>query len=137
MRKRTRARELAMQFLYAVDIKKTAAEAELEAYFSEQNEEPQVKDFCRRLVSGTLSNIERIDSLITKYADNWELERMAVVDRNIMRLGAYELLYETNIPPKVSINEAVELAKKYGDSDSGKFVNGILDRINKLEAGKS
>jgi transcription antitermination factor NusB len=74
-----------------------------------------------------------IDKVISDYATNWELKRMAVTDRNILRFATYELLFMKDIPPKVSINEAIDIAKKYGDRDSGKFVNGILDKINKTE----
>lgn len=136
MRKRTHAREIALQLLYQVDIKKEPAQGLLESYFDEYKTEESVKTFATRLVNGTMEHAARIDQLITQYADNWELSRMAVIDRNIIRLSAYELLYEDEIPPKVSINEAVEIAKKYGDSDSGKFVNGILDKIKKMESTK-
>ncbi|MFT5170203.1 MAG: transcription antitermination factor NusB, partial [Candidatus Omnitrophota bacterium] len=78
-------------------------------------------------------NKKEIDDIIRKYAANWQLERMAVIDRNILRLGTFEIMFADEIPPKVTINEAVELAKKYGDSESGKFVNGILDKIHKEE----
>ena len=74
-----------------------------------------------------------IDQKISDYATNWQIRRMAIIDRNIMRIGLYELKYTTDIPPKVAINEAVELAKKYGDLESSKFVNGILDKIHKKE----
>ncbi|MFH1778076.1 MAG: transcription antitermination factor NusB [Candidatus Omnitrophota bacterium] len=137
MRKRTKAREIALQILYQIDIKKEPAEEILKEYFQGYTLEEKIEDFCKKIVLGTVEHIEYIDNLIAKYADNWELNRMAVVDRNIIRLGVYELLYEKDIPPKVSINEAVDIAKKYGDADSGKFVNGILDKINKLEAKKT
>ena len=85
------------------------------------------------MISGVEAHLEAIDAKISQYATNWQLKRMAVIDRNILRLGTYELLYADDIPPKVTINEAVELAKKYGDLESGKFVNGILDKIHKTE----
>jgi N utilization substance protein B len=74
-----------------------------------------------------------VDRTIGKCAENWEMERMATVDRNILRIACFELMFAEGIPPKVAINEAIDIAKKYGDKDSGKFVNGILDRINKTE----
>jgi transcription antitermination factor NusB len=83
----------------------------------------------RELVDGVAQHLEEIDAKIASYAANWELERMAVVDRNVLRMGSFELLYRQDIPPKVSINEAVELAKKFSGLASGKFVNGILDKI--------
>lgn len=141
MRRRTKARELALQILYQVDIRKDGADTLLEDLWQrEQQAKKQInnsiKEFTTTLVTGTLKNLERIDALISSYAENWELNRMAVIDRNIIRMASFELLYLEDIPPKVSINEAVDLAKKYGDIDSGKFVNGILDRINKEERTK-
>jgi len=93
----------------------------------------EISEFASFLVLGVSKNRDFIDSLLTKYATNWQVQRMAAIDRNVMRLATFELLFAPDIPPKVSINEAIELAKKYGDKDSGKFVNGILDKINKTE----
>ena len=138
MRKRTKARELALQMLYELDIKREAAEPFLDDYwqrsFGHKSVEKEVKDFATELTRGTIDNLEEIDKAISSYAQNWQLKRMAVIDRNIIRMGCFELLFLKDIPPKVSINEAVELAKKYGDVESSKFVNGILDRINKEKA---
>lgn len=135
MRKRTKAREIALQILYELDIRKEEAAPFLEDFWQRpdgyKSAEKEIKDFATKLVAGTIENLEKIDSTITSYAQNWQLKRMAVIDRNIIRMGAFELLFLKDIPPKVSINEAVELAKKYGDTESSKFVNGILDRINK------
>ena len=96
----------------------------------------EVKEFSNFLVKGASKNLKSIDLVITKYATNWQIQRMATIDRNILRLATFELLFAEGIPPKVSINEAIEMAKKYGDRDSGKFVNGVLDRINKCETKK-
>jgi transcription antitermination factor NusB len=144
MRKRTRARELALQILYQADIRKESIEELLDDLwqrdeYSKQDIDGSIKVFTTSLTDGTLKNLKRIDKAISTYAENWQLERMAVIDRNIMRMAVYELFFLDDIPPKVSINEAVDLAKKYGDVESGKFVNGILDKINKKEttdAGK-
>ena len=133
MRKRTQAREYALQVLYQADVRNDPPEKLLSDFLSEVEAEKEVSDFASSLVTGTLRNIKRIDEAITKYASNWKLNRMAVIDRNVLRMAAYELLFCDDIPPKVSINEAVDLAKKFGDVESGKFVNGILDRINKEE----
>lgn len=135
MRKRTLSRENALKILYASDISKESV-VECGPKFWETNPEQDasVKDFADFLVLGVANNKERIDGLIIKYAANWELERMASIDRNIIRIACFELLFAEDIPPKVAINEAIEMAKKYGDKDSGKFVNGILDKINKTEA---
>ncbi len=134
MRKRTRARDFALKFLYQVDITKDSTDKDFEEFWQNQEQsDPEVKEFASSLVKGTLDNLTQIDQKITSYAANWGLKRMAVVDRNILRLATYELIYLKDIPPKVSINEAVDLAKKYGDVESGRFVNGVLDKINKTE----
>ncbi|NQT90337.1 MAG: transcription antitermination factor NusB [Candidatus Omnitrophica bacterium] len=140
MRKRTKARELALQLLYQVDIRKEDAGDLLEGFWQDQKDgtkqiEGSVQEYANIIVNGVLDKIGKIDSIITSYAENWELKRMAVIDRNVMRMACFELLFLDDIPPKVSINEAVNLAKKYGDVDSGKFVNGILDKISKKERG--
>ena len=138
MRKRTLARECALQVLYQLDITNDKPENALENFWSNRKDEEidaLLKEFSSELVKGVAENLEEIDKKIVKYAANWQLKRMAVVDRNIMRLGCFELLYREDIPPKVSINEAVELAKKFSGIESGKFVNAILDKV-KLEKNK-
>lgn len=139
MRKRTQAREYTLQILYQIDIRKDPEDKILAEFWKGLEVETQVADFAAKLVIGTLRNKKKIDELISKYASNWKLTRMAVIDRNVLRMAAYELLFCDDIPPKVSINEAVDLAKKFGDVESGKFVNGILDKIKKEEIpdGKS
>ena len=135
MRKRTRAREFALQVLYQIDITHDNYETSLDNFWSEHlqdNIDEEQKNFTAQLVKGTLDNLAAIDKKIAQYAENWQLKRMAVVDRNIMRMGSFELIYCEDIPPKVSINEAVDLAKKYSGPEAGKFVNAILDKI-KLE----
>ena len=132
MRKRSQSREFALQILYQIDITRDTIDQVWEGFWfacDEKEIEDAVKDFTRDLVKGVGDNLAAIDLKISHYAKNWELERMAVVDRNILRLAAYEILFRSDIPPKVSINEAVELAKKYSDVQAGKFVNGILDKI--------
>ena len=141
MRKRTRSRELALQILYQVDLRKERRDGFIADFWENQialddTLDDSVMEFSTTLVNGTLKNLVQIDEYITSYAENWQLSRMAVIDRNIMRMGTFELLYLEDMPPKVAINEAVELAKKYGDTESGKFVNGILDKINKKEDRK-
>jgi len=133
MRKRTKARELALKFLYQIDITKEDSSTVLSHFWQEHRAAKPVKEFSAQIIQGTLANLPQIDSLISKYAQNWQLKRMAVIDRNILRLACCELLFLEEIPSKVSINEAVELAKKYGDVESSKFVNGILDKIHKAE----
>ena len=138
MRKRTKAREYVVQMLYQVDITGGNWQETLKNFweFNEQENIPaELKEFSAELLGGVAEHMQEIDRKISKYAANWQLERMAFVDRNIMRLGCFELIFREDIPPKVAINEAVELAKKYSGSESGKFVNAILDQI-KIEKEK-
>jgi len=132
MRKRTRSREFALQALYQIDITGDPPDIALDAFWMscrEENLEEQVREFADELVRGVFSRREKIDELISLHATNWQLKRMAIVDRNILRLGCYELVFRSDIPPKVSINEAVELAKRYSSLEAGKFVNAVLDKI--------
>ena len=134
MRKRTRAREYALQMLYQVDLTHAQPEQALEDFWTYHAVPNEVRTFATALVQGTLERLDEIDRLIANHASNWDINRMAVVDRNIIRLGAFELLYLEEVPPKVCLNEAVELAKRFGDEESSKFVNGILDTIHKTYA---
>ena len=134
MRKRSLARENALKILYQAEMTRRDVVVTAESYWKDSdNTDDQIKQFSDRITSGIQKNLEAIDNKITQYATNWQLKRMAVIDRNVLRLGVFELLHTTDIPPKVTINEAVELAKKYGDMESNKFVNGILDKIHKSE----
>jgi transcription antitermination factor NusB len=138
MRKRTKAREYVLQMLYQVDITGWDWQEVLENFCANSDYADltgELKEFSSQLLGGVLQNLPQIDNKISQYAANWQLERMAFVDRNIMRLGCFELLFRLDIPPKVAINEAVELAKKYSGLESGKFVNAILDQI-KIEKEK-
>lgn len=136
MRKRTRSREFALQVLYQIDITHDNYDVSLNNFWqahSDEDIEDEVKNFTSELVKGVLENLEVIDTQIAQHATNWQLKRMAVVDRNILRLGCFELLFRDDIPLKVSINEAVDLAKRYSGEEAGKFVNGILDKIKPKE----
>jgi N utilization substance protein B len=134
MRKRTKARESALKILYQAELTQREIHLASDIFWAEfKNYDKTIKDFSDRLIQGIEKNLEAINAKITAYATNWQIKRMAVIDRNILRIGVYELLYLNDIPPKVTINEAVELAKKYGDLDSSKFVNGVLDKIHKTE----
>lgn len=138
MRKRTKAREYVLQMLYQVEITRGNWQETLENFwqgFEQRGVSEELKDFSAQLFGGVIGHLPEIDEKIGRYAANWRLERMAFVDRNIMRLGCFELLFRQDIPPKVAINEAVELAKKYSGMESGKFVNAILDQI-KIEKEK-
>jgi transcription antitermination factor NusB len=132
MRKRSRAREFALQILYQMDITRDSQDISLENFWqahSEEKVDEDLKKFTTELVKGVAQNLVEIDKKISQYATNWQLKRMAVVDRNILRMGSFELVFRQDIPPKVSINEAVEIAKKYSGPEAGKFVNAILDKI--------
>jgi transcription antitermination factor NusB len=134
MRRRTLAREHALKILYQFDITKRPMEAVVASYWqAEETKDQEIIAYANLLAQGVGGHIKDIDQKISDYATNWQIRRMAIIDRNIMRIGLYELQYTTDIPPKVAINEAVELAKKYGDLESSKFVNGILDKIHKKE----
>lgn len=136
MRLRSKARAVALSLLYQIEISKIDFDKALNSYLENYPQRQEVVDFFSLLVEGVVTNISLIDSLIKKYVKNWEIERMAVIDRNILRIGCYELLFLEEIPPKVAINEAIELAKRFGDIDSPRFVNGILDKIYKTEKAK-
>jgi len=138
MRKRTKARECALKILYAIDITGEDSKKCIDTFWKNHEEvDREVETFADALVLGVAGNAEAIDKLISSHTTNWQLKRMAVIDRNILRFATYELLYMEEIPPKVSINEAIDIAKRYGDNDSGKFVNGVLDSINKKEPRKT
>ncbi len=122
---RRKARELALRVLYTLEVGKTGLPKAWEIAGGESG--VTENEFAEKLVSGTVENIELIDSVIEKHAKNWSPERIAAVDKSIMRMALYEIYFESGIPKVVSINEAVELAKKYSTGSSHRFVNGILD----------
>lgn len=132
MRKRSKAREYALQILYQVDVTRTDAQTIMQDFWEAHPAPQDVRGFATQVVEGTVGHLEQINHLIAQHANNWDITRMAIVDRNILRMGAYELLYMEDVPPKVCLNEAVELAKRFGDEESSKFVNGILDTIHKM-----
>ena len=128
------SRQRALQVLYQWDLSKQPVEQAISAFYdtlySEENERKPGRDsFMEELAKGTSEMASDIDSRISAKSENWKLERMPIVDRNILRLAIYEMLHREDIPPVVSINEAVDIAKKFSTQDSGKFVNGILDKI--------
>ncbi|MGM0577485.1 MAG: transcription antitermination factor NusB [Myxococcota bacterium] len=147
MGSRRRARELALQTLYSLEFGERTVE-EVLADMRERASEPphpededleqlirgdtEVQDFAETLVRGVVAHRDGIDTLLGRCSTNWKVPRMAVVDRNILRMATYELRWMPDIPPKVTLNEAVEIAKRYGSQDSGAFINGILDRIASL-----
>jgi N utilization substance protein B len=143
---RRQGREGALRALFFLDVNPelTVGEAlrrffELAAAAAEDGGDPldpEARDFCERLVRGTWEHRDEVDALIRRYSKAWRLERMATVDRNVLRLAAYELRFGADAPAAVVLDEAVELAKRYGSEASGAFVNGILDRIANEGAGE-
>jgi N utilization substance protein B len=126
---------MALQALYQADITRSTSDDAMKEFWRERADDkgdPDIHRYAETLIRGVLEKEAAIDSAIERFAENWELKRMAYVDRNILRLATYEILYSEEIPVKVAINEAVELAKRYGEADSSKFVNGILDKIAKM-----
>jgi transcription antitermination factor NusB len=129
MRRRTRAREIAVQFLYQIDLRGDEVLDDLAPFLEQETKDREIQEFGLRLVTGTYNVRDELDERLKAVARNWDLKRMAVVDRNILRMSIFELLYCDDIPPKVTINEAIELGKKYSTANSGAFINGILDRV--------
>ena len=131
MGSRRKSRELALQMLFQYDLSGNDPEAIILTFDDLQKVKPAIRDFAIRIFLGTIRHREELDELIVKQADNWRLSRMAVVDRNIIRMSVYEFLHETDTPKLVIIDEAIEIAKKFGTEKSGQFINGILDGILK------
>lgn len=123
---RREGREAAVQFLYLRDLNGDCA---LEPYYKFRGLSPAARRFCDALVQGTTEHQKNIDETIRANTQNYELSRISVVDRNVLRVAIYEMLHCPDVPPVVSINEAIEIAKKYSTEESGRFVNGILDQI--------
>ena len=128
---RRKSRELALQMLFQHDMAGNEPAAIILTFEDLQKAKAPVRDFAVRIFEGTVAHLEEIDDMIQAQADNWRLSRMAVVDRNIIRMSIYEFLYETGTPKLVIIDEAIEVAKKFGTQKSGQFINGILDGILK------
>ena len=126
---RRQARELAMQALFYMDIRKDASEEMLEYFCGCFCPSKKSRPFFIKLVNGVLGAKDQIDALVERFSQNWKINRMSCVDRNVMRIAIYEMIYCDDIPPKVSINEAVDIGKKFGTQDSGAFINGIMDSI--------
>jgi len=134
MSKRRKSREHVLKILYSRDITKEKIDDILKCYWEGKEIDPRVKDFSIQLTEGIINEIKKIDAYIEKVSENWSIKRISVIDRNILRIAVHELIFMDDIPPKVTINEAIEIAKKFGTGDSSDFVNGILDKIkNELE----
>jgi transcription antitermination protein NusB len=131
MGKRRKAREAAVQFHFWRDLQHGEAPERIDDFWDFCPAIPRVREFAQPLIEGMIEHLPEIDERIRKYCENYEFRRISPVDRNVLRLAIYEMLYRDDIPPVVSINEAIELAKTFGGNDSGRFVNGILDRVRK------
>ncbi|HZX49143.1 MAG TPA: transcription antitermination factor NusB [Nitrospirota bacterium] len=127
---RRKSREYALQMLYQYDVSHQSAGL-ADGFWEDKEVMENIKEFANHLVDGVIKNIDKIDDMIRLSASNWSIDRMAVVDRNILRISVFEMFYIQDIPVKVTINEAIEIAKRFGEGESGSFVNGILDRIVK------
>ena len=131
MGKRRTARELALKFLYQTEYNSESPDSELVAFCERVNVSQEVQNFTQALIKKFLLHEKEVDELLKKISANWAPDRMAVIDKNIIRLGICELMFDSTTPPKVVINEAVEIAKKFGTEESPDFINGILDKILK------
>ncbi len=134
---RRKGREYALQSLFQIDVSHEAVENVFPLFWEGREEPQELRDFTERLVKGVGQNITRLDSIIAEHAEHWRLNRMAIVDRNILRIAIYEFLYEVDTPLIVVIDEAIEIAKKFGSDESGAFINGVLDAVKKkVEDGR-
>jgi len=129
LRKRTKAREIALQALHQWHVQGDDFRAAAAHFVAGRTEDPDVREFAESLASGAWDHRQEIDAHVGELARHWSLARMAAIDRSILRLAAYEILFREDVPPKVSVDEAVNLAKKFSTADSGAFVNGVLDRM--------
>lgn len=132
MTRRSRARDVALQMLFQFDFNAKVDRAVQEQFVRERLHDPALEPFCWKLFEGVQGQRSAIDKHLAEAAENWRLQRMAGVDRNVLRLGAYELLFEPDVPTSSAIDEAIELARRYGSKDSPGFVNGVLDRIARM-----
>jgi N utilization substance protein B len=134
MTQRTRGREIALQVLYQTEQNAGMAPAEIRRFVERRLlGDRKLVEFAEGLIAGVRAHQARIDEMISGVAENWRLDRMAAIDRNILRLGAFEMLFCPDVPAKVAINEALELAKRYSTAQSSRFVNGILDRLQEVD----
>jgi N utilization substance protein B len=134
---RRKGRELALQALYQIEITGDASAAAVDHFLSHFEGSAQAKEFARRLVSGVVSQRPDIDRLIEKCTENWKLMRIAKVDLLILRMAAYELMFCPDIPLNVSLDEAIEMGKRFGTGDSGSFINGVLDQLAHSDSAKA
>lgn len=132
---RRRSREFALQMLFQLDLTHCAPHEVFQNFWSQHPAEPELMAFAERLVQGVFAERAELDRLIQEAAEHWRVERMAVVDRNVLRSAIYELLHERDTPPAVVIDEAIEIAGRFGGAESGGFINGILDAVRRRLQG--
>ena len=126
---RRKAREQALQVLFGLEFNQIQANLAVRNFQMAFSDEREPDPYLAKIVLGVFQNLEELNAVIRRHSTNWRLERMAIVDKNILRLASYELFHQEDVPRKVAINEAIEIAKKYGSEDSPAFVNGVLDRV--------
>lgn len=131
MTRRSRGREVALQLLFQRDHNASVDRAAIEQFARDRLRHPELVEFCLALYDGAVTHLEEIDAKLTAAADNWRLTRMTTVDRNVLRMGAFELLHTPDTAAPVALDEAIELARRYGSADSPAFVNGVLDRLHR------
>jgi N utilization substance protein B len=132
MKSRRKAREIALAWLYQWDVRGADVLPEMDEMLVLDRRPPEVADYVQALVRGTIEHIAEFDALVTEAAEHWRVARMAIVDRNILRMACYEMSQRgEEIPPKVAINEAIELGKRFSTENSGAFINGVLDRVRR------
>jgi N utilization substance protein B len=129
MGKRRKAREAAIQYHFWRDLQHGETPERIDDFWEFCPATPRVREFAQPLIEGMVTHLDEVDDRIRRYSENYEFNRISPVDRNVLRLAIFEMLYRDDIPPVVSIDEAIELAKTFGGADSGRFVNGILDRV--------
>ncbi|MCB0309755.1 MAG: transcription antitermination factor NusB [Bdellovibrionales bacterium] len=140
MYSRHQARECALQALYQCDVREDYSPALVDIYFEAfqtEDEQSELLEFSKKIIAGVTDHLQEIDRVLQEAAKNWKVSRMSRLDRNILRIAVYEIQYGTDIPLKVCINEAVELAKQYGGEESPQFVNGVLDKVGTMVASGS
>ena len=131
MGRRRKAREETLRILFRLEFENKQIEKTLDQYWESKKISEEIKEYSTWLVNGIISDQAKIDNIIQQVSEHWRISRMALVDRNILRMAVFELLYEENIAPAIIINEAIEIAKKYSGDEAGTFVNGILDAVRK------
>ena len=131
MGKRRKARESTLQILFQLEFNDSQLDKTISQFLENKKADKEEKELCTRLICGIVANQAEIDKIIQSASQNWRISRMAIVDKNILRMAAYEMLYDKDLAPAIIINEAIEIAKKYSSDQSATFINGILDALNK------